>query len=1437
MAQPIERGKVPEELEPWIEWVLEGRPSHVCPVVNGGALCLWPGKLVLALDETGGRFEQAVFADRELTVALPGSTEHWPTAVRVDGREAVVLGGEGGRPGVRLGAGEHRVQGRFAWPALPEVVQIPASTATVALTVGGRPVQFPKRDEGGKLWVKRSGAGEGQGEQLELEVHRKIADGVPLMVTTRILLRAGGRAREVNLGDVLLEGTVPMKVWADVPVRLEPGGDLLVQARAGNYTVEVVARTEGEPEALGMKAREAPWPAREIWVWAADESLRQVSIKGAQSVDPARTNLDTAWKELPAFRLGAGERMVFATTRRGEPEPPPNHLVLDRELWLDLDGRGYTVRDRISGTMRRGWRLDLEAGKLGHVAAGGEDQLITVAPDSGKPGVELRQSALDLTAEWRADQSLQTLPAVGWSEDVQSLSATLNLPPGWSLFAVDGVDKVTTWISRWDLLGFFFVLLVALATGKLVGVAWGALALLTLVVCHHESDAPFLVWLSLLLFMALLKVLPAGKVRTVMQVGWVASLVALLLIGLPFAVQQIRTAIYPQIAEEHGGLPSFIALPGTASRGEPGIVGNLKMDVAEFDAEQELAEGFAEEAEVVDMPQAASPEPLAQQAIRKEKKAEVRKMKMPLRTRAGGGSGVDDLLQAGPGWGKGDYVSRKRQVALRQDPNAIVQTGPGVPNWSWKKVRLSWSGPVAHDHEIRLWLLSPPVNCLLSFLRVVLMALLAFALVRAVPGGPRAFSGRTGEGGKKGAAKGAAAAAAATAAVAALAGILLAPAPASAEIPGNDLLRDLENRLTRPAPCRPGCVSVELLEIEFDRSSLRMAARVHVGAPSSFRVPGPAEAWVPSEVRVNGKPHSALALLADGFLHARLPEGLHRVEVRGPLPPSDSLTLTLGDAPHRVTVSGDGWNVDGLREDGRAEESIQLSRMLDASDPRQLDGAALPPFLEITRELSIGINWKIYTTVRRVSPTGSPVVARFPLLKNESVTESQLLVEDDELVLTLGRDQQELSFSSTLEQGGEISLTAAENKPWSEVWVVNCGPVWHCRAEGPAPVEHLRHGSWQPRFRPWPGQSVKVGLVKPRASKGQSTTIDSASLEVSPGIRILKANLRLSIRSSTGGVHEIALPGGARVQQLLLDNKPTPIRQKGEKLRVTLKPGARRVFVSWQQPGGIAPWQGVPPVGLGGKAANARVVLNLPSDRWLLWAGGPSWGPAILFWGYLILILMVAAVLPRLPGNSLRPWQWILLGLGITQIPAPAALVVVGWFFAMGFRARYPQSRPLLHDLMQLCLLGWTVAAMFCLYMAVHQGLLVQPDMEVMGAGSSDTRLVWYLDRVDGRMHTPYILSVSIWAWRFAMLLWSLWLAASLVKWLPWAWRCFSAGGAWKRIRPERSPAAAPAYPPPVVPPPVAPGPPPVVPPPGTPGPPPVVPAAPDDSSPDDGES
>jgi hypothetical protein len=254
------------------------------------------------------------------------------------------------------------------------------------------------------------------------------------------------------------------------------------------------------------------------------------------------------------------------------------------------------------------------------------------------------------------------------------------------------------------------------------------------------------------------------------------------------------------------------------------------------------------------------------------------------------------------------------------------------------------------------------------------------------------------------------------------------------------------------------------------------------------------------------------------------------------------------------------------------------------------------------------------------------------------------------------------------------------------------------------------------------------------------------------------------------------------------------MRVERDKLALSLGPGAHAIMLQWQEARGMDSVLRVPQVGLGRGAANASVRVELPAERWLLWASGPAWGPAILFWGYLLVALGAALLLSRIGLSPLRAHQWMLLALGLTQLPAAGALCVAGWFFALAYRSRSGEQPRWLHNLGQVLLVCFTFAALSCLYVAVHAGLLLQPDMQVAGAGSYGSGLRWYVDRIDAALPTPLVISAPLWAWRLCMLAWSLWLAASLVRWLPWAFGCFKHGGLWKSAppKPPRPPRASP---------------------------------------------
>jgi hypothetical protein len=1296
--------------------------------------------------------------------------------VRLDGRAAAVTARDG-VPLVRIPAGTHRIEGRFSWSHLPDSLPVPQRLALVDLAVEGRSVAQPRRDEAGLVWLRAEGQSAGVAESLRVQAFRRIVDGIPLWVETRLSLEVSGKAREVELRGALLPDSIPVAVSGNLPARLDASGRLRVQVRAGAFTVTVVARLQGQPDALQPPKVEDPWPPREVWVFAADETLRQVELSGLPPVDPSRTDLPPEWRKLPAFVVENGQRLALKQVRRGEPEPPPDRIRLRRELWLDLSGQGFTVRDTFSGTLARTWRLDVQRpSELGRAALDRTEQLITANPRSQALGVELRKGELNLEADSRMAR-VGRWPAVGWSADVEQLGGILHLPPGWWLLTASGVDKAPeAWTARWTLLGFFFVIIVALSAGRLFGRSWGGVALLAMVFTYAEAEAPFLVWLSLLGAVALTAVAPEGRLRSAAKLWRGLSLVALVLILVPFLHDQLRGALYPQVGAPETVADSF-SVPMMRGRRAAHPPAAPPPPPAQLTAPQEEAKTKAidevqESANVLGDAEKGVPSGveggvpggvvggvvggMAASPTTPDAQGEVRQEAQVLRQKAN------------------RYVS-SLNVALEQDPRAVLQTGPGMPSWSWRSYSLTWSGPVKSDQTLRLFLVSPGWNRFLTALRLLLVLLLA---ARLAIGGAMALTPSAGG----------------PAAVAALALLLTASSSARAaesDVPDRGLLEELKRRLTRLEPCQPRCIATSVLRLRLTEESVVFEAEVHAADAGAWAIPGPPASWAPALVRVDGQATSALARLDDGFLHVRLGPGVHRIEAMGPVPRADTLTLQLRDRPMRATADAPGWDVSGFRADGPPDTSVQLSRRLRAGERAREEAGHYAPWLEITRTVTLGLTWRVRTEVRRVSPIGAPVSLRVPLLTGEAPTEADLETEDGVALVALGRDQTEAGWSSTLPVTEALSVKAPAGQPWSEVWRLECGVIWQCQAEGLVPIAHQHDGVLSPEFRPWPGESLALHFQHPKAASGQTVTLDSVRVETTPGQRYSDSVLSLTSRASRDEPLVLTLPASAEVQEVTVGGAARPGKPDQGRLRLTVPAGRQVVVVRWREPRGIGLYHRVPVVGLGVPAVNVEAALHLPESRWLLLTRGPAWGPAVLFWGYLAFALLVALGLGLIAESPLGVGEWLLLALGLTQASALGGLVVVGLFLALSWRGRRPRASALAHDALQVVLGVWVIVALVLLYDVVRTGLLLWPDMQVAGAGSGNGLLRWYADRVTGDTPAAAALSVPLWVYRGLMLAWALWLAARLIRWAGWAWRSLGTNGLWREIERPRAKAKA----------------------------------------------
>ncbi|WP_017463991.1 hypothetical protein [Dyella ginsengisoli] len=1340
VVAPLRAQDIPSALEGWQGWVLHDVPDHACPllaspVAAGNARqCVWPGRLALQADADGARFTLQARMDAPGWVALPGDARDWPQQLRVDGQAQPVLAHRGA-PSVWLAAGGHRLEGTMDWSHRPPTLAVPPSIALVDLTVDGAPVARVERN-GNRLTLGEAAASARAADALSLRVYRRLVDGLPPRLETRLQLDVAGSAREQLLGPALPPGFIATALSGDLPARLENDGRLRVQLRPGRWTITLDARAIAPLAGVQFKPPGAPWPAQEIWSYSDDTGLRGTRVEG-QGVDATRAGVPDEWSSLPAFAVDASHGLSVVEGNRGDRGSRDDRLHLQRELWLDFDGNGLSAVDRLTGTLRHRQRLDVASPwQLQRAGQDGQPLLVSAGKD-GRRGVELRDRELDLSAGLRAPAHAGRLPAGGWQVPLEGIDATLHLPPGYRLLGADGADRSPdSWIAQWTLLDLFVVALIALLAGRALGWRGALLAAVFLALAQHEGGAPRWTLAAAFAFALLLRALPEGRLRLAARFVALATFALAVLWTLPFAATQLQYALHPQLESGVvGGTP-----PGWVPASMK-VAGGIR---------RQQNRAVPAEPEAASLPPPAPPAPPS--AL-----AEMAAPPPPV-------AAADSLASV-------DMDTTLASAPL--DSRSVAQAGAGQPEWrAGNSYRLGWSGPVTVNQSMRL-VIAP--GWLVRLLRVLMVALLAALLARMVPLLVTPLRGRWGEW-RRGAA---------SAAVLLLA--MLAPHAGHARqaFPDQHLLDSLRQRLTELPKCAPDCVAIADAQLQAGGDALDLSLQADAGADAGLPLPRGDEALTLLDARLDGQP-AALVRRGDALV-LRLDRGVHQVTLRYRIAAgADSVRLGFPLRPAHVGFIGQGWNASGLDDAHLPGDSLTLSRMRAAPDGSALTVAQrLPPYVRVMRQLVFGVDWQVRTTVERLAPEQGGFSVDVPLLPGEHPQGDDLVVHNGSVQANFSADTRQVGWSSRLDHAPTLSLTAPPLAERAEVWQVDAAPMWHVEASG-VPTSAVSHG---PRFQPLPGETLTLALSEPSAVPGSSIAFDRVQASTTAGERASETTLLLTARSTRGGEHAIVLPPGAELLQAQRDDESLNLGVRDGKLALPLLPGVHQYQVTLRQPEGAATRTRTAALDLRAPVANIALDLQLPRDRWVLWAWGPSMGPAVLYWSQLAVLLVVAWLLARYAPTGLRFHHWLLLGLGFSAFAWSAYALVVAWLIAMGLRARLkPPAHPVAFNLLQVALALLTALALLALVGAVPRGLLGLPDMHVAGNGSSAWSLRWFADQSTGVLPRAGVLSVSLWVYKLAMLAWALWLANALIGWLRWAFAAWSEGGYWRARERRASP-------------------------------------------------
>ena len=1341
---------IPADLDAWRGWVLKDQEFRACPLISGRQgssateyICAWPDVLRIDADAKGAAISQRWHVEVEGWVPLPGSHEHWPQQVNVDGKPLPVV--DRGGPNVWLGVGEHELRARIGWSGRPQALQVPGSIALVVLLVDGKPV-MPLQRSGDELTLGRGAATAVEADNIELRAFRRFRDELPGELTTELRIYASGQAREEVFGPALPEGFVPLSLdseaWA---ARLDDDGLLHVQVQPGTNTITLTARAATPITKLTARIPEH-WAAQEIWSYQAVPSLRVTSISGAVQVDPRQADVPHEWGNLPAYAMNDGDSLNIEQRTRGLDDSLGNRLKLQREAWLDFSGDGWFARDRISGQMLSGWRFDLAppfALQRANAAGSADDNgalLITRGPAPGLSGVEWRTPQVNLGAGLRIDSVQGALPVSGWQQTFDQVSTTLHLPYGYRLIAAPGSDKASgSWMSRWTLLDVFLAAIIILLGARLFGWTGAAITAVFLLLGYQEGGSPLWTLLAVFALTLVTRALPQGRLAT--TAGWlrIAAVILLLVFSVPFAADQLRLALYPQL-ESAGAAVEF---------------------------EPPVAIGSADEE--VNAPMMALRSAPAAPAPPSEPAQEYSKA---------GSERLDSIMVTGTRIARSELISKYSQ-------STVVQTGGGEPGWRLgSRYTLSWSGPVLPDQEVRLLIASP---WMVRLLRVILAGVLAALLWRIVRGTPwRWRAGRAN----------------------ALAGLLVLgasmlslPMAQATDYPSEQLLQQLRARLTEAPKCVPQCANLANAEISLTGDNLKVALQMHALARIAVPIPGDDKALSARSITIDGAA-SAGVVQSAGKLWVALDRGVHRVELNYTVS-GDRIALAFPMAPEQVRFSGDAWQASGIADERLLTETLSLVRARTNADSTvAATEQRFPPYVRLERFLSLDLDWSIVNEVKRLAPSEGGFTVSLETIAGEHVSTAGLKVRDGKVTIGMADGDDSANWTSTLDKTETLSLTAPDLGSHAEVWRILVSPTWHVEFSGVPESASSRpedvNDYHQFEFHPLPGETLKLRVTKPVAVDGATRAIDSLNLASEFGLRARTHTLSFALRASQGGEQVISLPKDAELLGVRRDGATISARTLDGKLSLPIVPGAQTYEVRFRDTAGMATRIITPDIALGLPAANINLAISLPNDRWLLAAFGPAVGPAVLFWGELLVAILLAWLLSRWRQGSLRFHHWLLLVLGFSTFSWLALLVVVGWLFALDWRARSAPETNWKFNLAQLGLAGLSLVALVCLFESIRNGLLGSPDMVVRGNGSWANQLLWFADRSSDALPSASVISLPLWVYNVVMLFWALWLAWVVVGWLRNGFAAWMSGGYW---RPWRKPGSADIDLPPAAPP------------------------------------
>lgn len=1288
--------------------------------------CLAVGDLAISKTAEGLRFRVQVKADAQTKLRLPGHAGFWPRQIRVDGSQAV-LRHENGVWFAIVEPGQHVMEGQ--WSGTAQRIGVGETYPRVLWQPDNRELSYKQ----GYAWISDQEEGpqaQRQDQAPKIRVWRKLDDGQIPWLTTEVEIRLSGATQRLILGPILPEGFVATDWSGDLPMVMTAENKLVVVGGQGVYRLSITAACQacqvGEDGAvigLSLPKIPHPWPEQETWSVVELREFRSINVSG-HGIDPAMAQVPPHWQEYPAYRVSAQQGLSIEQRGRGIYQAP--ELSLSRTSWWRPDG--WIHYDVIEGVAPAGLRLAMsQPYELGWIERNGTGQRMPITVENGSQGIAWPHGNNRFEAQSR---QYGKSDGHGWSVEMKQNMSHVYLPPGMALLTAPGmksVGELSVWTDRFTLLSWFGIAILAMLVRQASGWVCAVVAVVAAVGWIGSGGALLILWLvALVAAMTLLtQALPHGRLSQLFAAGKMFLAVLLVIAWIPFAGQQMRLVLHPQLdsapakpwskvsSVNSGGSIDLSGL-GDPTDNSFSLIGRASL----------FGAGTANE-------EAASVH---------------RQEKVQARAAVDAVSGVAMPAMAPP------------QSEL--DGLGLANVGHALP--IWHKNNLGKHYLLEQDGDIKQpVVLSVGVVAFLRFMGVLVLAWLVAKT--ALMSWPQVMEIMTPK-------------ARLWAQRLALAIVL---------VPGMALAQETRVPMvgkTLEAPrCAPHCASLTDAHIQISSDVVVATYRLSVEHPSSWTLPATNGAKL-IDVSVDGQNSWWI-----GSNEIRVGQGQARVVARYEAE-GDNIEVRMNPAPLNLTHEEQGWTAS-ISTDGTvySAQKVEKSQTQDAGLTLPAAGP-IPPMVHIRRQFMLKGTASVMYVIERMAGDEGTIEVRVQALDGESMQTQNVENKDGFWVGELPAGQSSVVWNSHIQVKGELEfdLIAMPAKRGRETWVVDHSPAWSIDFEGPDTQRVAER-------MPLPGESFKLKATRLPMAEGNNQRVDGVYWRVEHVDHTTPEHtITMALTLAQADVRVLTIPKQAKVLSVQLDGRNVVVQPQDGKLEVSIPGGQHELMVKLKMPHESRWLQKLPEVDLGGPATNIQISFPARADRWVLGSWGQGWGPAVMYWSELLVLLAVALLLARLPiALSLPSSVLLMLGLSTQSNVVFWMVLVVCWLGMIAYRERLDVQgmTPARFNLIQLIMVVLTGMVILTVGATITVGLLgSQPDMSIITPRNWAV-MTWWVDYNEGVLDGPVLLTAPKWLYQVLLFAWTLWFAH-------WVWRnlkralvAWMKGGYWKKMsRPSTPP-------------------------------------------------